>query len=248
MGMLGKRMGLATMVLPIALSTVALALYNDDPGHTEEADPAFDALLSFDIVASGYFSKLSFDRNESDPFSPRYVERRFEILEMYQGPSDADAIELVIHSELFAVPGWDMSVYQARQALHSRTALLRRQLASAREVVDSKAVSSRIQSRHQRWAKLLEQQRATIDSGRAPSLIKSYVVGPPQAGFYEAGPILEGVKYVVFLKKTDGRYHFPTWTRDREVFWGEAAEAMEQRIRAVLESEALMDELDEAKQ
>jgi len=96
------------------------------------------------------------------------------------------------------------------------------------------------------WLAFLRSEYSRIQKARPESLdsMDSY---PAEEDFYEAGPVFEGVKYLVFLGRRDdeGRYPFPVSTHPSATnrgFWGDAAGAWEARLRGVLASDELMDE------
>ena len=198
---------------------------------------AFNILAGAELVASGYFPRLA--TPDTDPYSPKYVVRRFEIIDMYAGPADAEYLYLRINSELFRFPGSEMSTYQMHQASHERNDLLFAQKRDAENALASGLLTNGIRSRYKRWLKLTEEQLARIAEER-PEL--SQLRRLKAAGiehFYDLGPVVEGVKYLIILGPGDYRsYPFPTWVNN-DVFWGDAADEMDERFRGVLTSETL---------
>ena len=248
-----------TMVLPAVLATLlvmATAAHDEaamgggwglSAKWDEETQAAFGALLNHDIVASGYFAQLRLPGDPSDAYAPTELVRRFEVLEMFHGPN-VEFLDLTIDSELLPVPGADVSVYQARRAYMARERTLREQAADAEEMLKSGLATDEVLSRYTRWRRFLNREYSRQWQMR-PSGLQRMIFKVPQLDFYAAGPVFEGVKYLVLLGPRDdgGPYHFPESTSWRALdrgFWGEAAEEWEARLRTVLSSEELMDELN----
>ena len=212
----------------------------------EETQATFGALLTHEVVASGYFPRLGLRGDPSDPYSRTELVRRFEIIEIFHGPH-VQFLQLTIDSELLPVPGGDISVYQARRAYLGRRQMLLEQIATAEGVLRLASVPKRTLSRHERWLGFLRSEYSRMEKAR-PKSLDWMDVYPTDEDFYEAGPVFEGVRYLVFLgrRDDDGRHQFPVSTHPSATnrgFWGEAAEAWEARLRAVLSSDELMDEL-----
>ena len=230
-------------------SVVLLLLLIAGPIHAdsedEETATAFDLLLSYEIVASGYFSELS--TPGADPYSPENVVRQFEIIEMFHGP-DLEALNLMLDSDLFAVLEGDISVYQMRRALHERTGLLSTQLVDVDEKLRSDSLTNGLRSRYVRWQELMSQQLARIVEERPKLYEVSRRVGGRHATLYDVGAVVEGVKYLVLLNppSSEGHFFFPTEV-NVNVFWGDAAEELEDELRDVLASKALVDQLEQAR-
>ena len=230
----------------ILVSGVVPVIGSPPGGETASEPSAFDILVGREIVASGYFPRLA--TPDTDPYSPEYVVRRFEIIDMYAGPADAEYLYLRIDSDLFRFPGSEMSTYQMRQASHERNDLLFAQKRDAENELASGLLTNGIRSRYERWLKLTEEQLGRIAEER-PELSRarrslSKVGG---IGFYDIGPVVEGVKYLVLLwPRVDRPLFFPTLV-NKEVFWGDAAEEMDERLRAVLASETLTWQLRQAR-
>ena len=247
-----------TTVLPLLLATfVALPTTANDEiamgggwglsdKWDEEIQAAFGALLTHDILASGYFAQLRLPGDPSDPYARTALVRRFEILEMFHGPN-VESLDLTIDSDLLPVPGGDISVYKARRAYMGRKGTLQEQGADAEKMLRSMSATDETLSRYARWRGFLNREYSRQWQTR-PDGLERMILQVRQLDFYAAGPVFRGVKYLVFLgsQDDDGRYHFPVstgWWAHNRGFWGEAAEQWEARLRTVLSSEELMYEL-----